>query len=243
MTREVLQLSELTTKIVSKESFLKISPSPDRLQQLVYSMYTESGEPEPVTPPETSYLSELYENSDKRSAYILATGEAESFFHWSANGSLRKIGAELCQFKSLAGFMKVEWGVYETQKNLPLEAMVLTKNYPWPEKTIVGYAASFTINPLIPRSIRLDIQRNMHRYLYALAAMEEFSDQIYTILAPHVVSFVEASGLTPTKLPVKTELNYEDAYAARVFRTFPKYWNTSPSIYKFNPHIHHDGRI
>jgi hypothetical protein len=232
--------SNFEIKTVTPAEFINIHPPPAELQKLVYSRYTVHGNPQSVIPEVSSALSVQYEQSEKNVAYIIARGNAESMFQApsSENRHLRRIEPDLRLFKELAGFLKVEWGMHKPDKplpNLPIEAMVLTKGHPWPAGTTVGYAGSFTINPLLPRDTRIGIQINMHKALYALAAEQGFIDQIYAILAPHVASFVEDSGLTAIKISSQNGLNHEDGYAHSVFTIFPKYWVGNPKIYRFVP--------
>jgi len=234
MSPETLQLSKFEVKILSSDEFTILTPSPGRLQELVYSTYTNNGIPQSVTPRESSLLSKLYNQSDKRTAYIIAMGDAERLFQSPTTEHLEKIEAELRTYKSLAGFFKVEWGVYKPGKNLPIEAMVLTKNHPWPVDTVVGSVASLTINPLLPKQTRLGILKDILTASYALASKEGFSDQIFTIMAPHVAKFGEDSGATTIRISEANE-STDDPYAKSVFETFPGYWTTGSALYRIVP--------
>jgi len=234
MSEERVQSSKFEVKIMSPDEFAGLNPAPERLQELVYSIYTCDGIPRSVVPQESSPTSRLYKKSDKKTAFIVATCDAERLLRSPTTEHLKNIEPELRNYKSLAGFFKVEWGVYKPGKNLPIEAMVLTKNYPWPVDTVVSHAASFTTNPLLPKQARLEILKDMLSTSYALASTEGFSDQIFTILAPHVAAFVEASGITTTKVSEANELS-DDSYAKCVFETFPGYWAIGPALYRFVP--------
>lgn len=234
MSGERLEHYKFEIKIITQDEFSCLSPSPEELQKLVYSLYTKHGEPQPVAPPVLSPLYKLYKESDKKTAYIVATGEASHLFQNPTTEHLKRIEPELRSYKNLAGFFKVEWGIHKQNKNLPIEAMVLTKNFPWPVDTVVGCAASFTTNPLLPKQTRMEILNGMLNTSYTLAIKEGFSDRIYTIFAPHVAKFVEESGIIAIKEPEVSELS-DDPYAKSVFETFPGYWASGPTLYRFIP--------
>ncbi len=219
---------------MSSDEFASLTPSSERLQELVYSTYTNNGIPQPVAPRESSLLSKLYQESDKKNVYITATGDAERLFKSPATEHLKKIEPELRNYKNLAGFFKLEWGMYKPGENLPIEAMVLTKNHSWPTDAMVGSIASLTINPLLPKQTRLEILKDILSTSYTLASKEGFSDQIFTIMAPHVAKFGEDSGATIIRISEANE-STDDLYAKSVFETFPGYWTTGSALYRVVP--------
>jgi hypothetical protein len=236
MSEELLQPSNFEVKVLPPNEFADLIPSPERLQELVYSIYSCDGIPRSVIPKIESPLSKIYQNSEKKTEYIVSMGDTERLFRTSNHYHLKIIEDELRNYKSLAGFLKVEWGRYRPGENLPLEAMVLTKNVPWPVDVVVGSIASLTINPLLPKQSRLEILNNMLAVSYTTASKEDFYNHIYTILAPHVAKFGIDSGGAITNVSDTSELN-DDPYAKSIFETFPGYWTTGSTLYRIIPNI------
>jgi len=203
-----------------------IIPSLSRLQSLVYAVYTADGNPRRV--------SEVFNGASTNfnTAYLIATHQnLDPFFRIDPNKELQTIEQELRQYKLVGGFLRVEWGEHIPQVNHPIEGMRLIKWTGWPEGTL-GYVGAFTVNPLLPRDIRLNIQKKLHDQLYVLAAQHSFSERIFTILQTHVVKFVQDSQLRVEETNGATP-NWENPEARGVFETWPKYWEPPPKLYRF----------
>jgi hypothetical protein len=200
-----------------------------KLQQLVYAIYTKDGKPAEVQAPCES-------DQGEKELFIIATSEEDltPYFNQNPNPQIQNIAPELRQFPHLAGFLKIQWGEFNGN-NSPIEAMHLLKFDQWP-KDKIGYAGSFTTNPLLHKSVRLELQRSFHDNLYQLALDNKFEKNIFTVLQTHVLSFVNQSGLT-AQLCDGSQLNFDNPRSRQIFNTFPKYWLTDPSpqLYRFIP--------
>lgn len=225
--------SGLNIGVISVESFFDFEPSLPKFQELVYSVYTPDGSPKPITPNIDDQLYKLYSNSRKANRYFIASGNLDEMFKKPRLNGLSSLYKELGVYKNIAGFFKVEWGEFIPEQNIPIEAMVLMNNIEWPAHKVVANITSFTSNPLLPREFRCYVLSELYQQVLDIAKENGFSDNIFTILGPNVLKFVEDTGIITQ--PMGGKPNWDNNYASNVFNTFPKYWYNNPEIYRFLP--------
>lgn len=227
---EVKKQRLLKIDFLSESEFNDQIPSLRYLQALVYTLYTKDQNGNAIEVPIIKNSQETY------STYLVASHPyLTSFFRSPNNEVLKQLETELQNYSDVAGFLRIEWGS-SINGNQPIEAMKLMKWDRWPNSEIVGYAGSFTTNPLLPKELRLQIQRSFHHRLYELANKEGFSKYIFAILGQNVVNFVRDSGIQVEHFPEAIP-NWEDSIARQTFEGFPRYWQTDPppQLYRFIP--------
>jgi hypothetical protein len=224
---EILQPAITVTPILESQ-FIKLQPSLARLQALTYARYTEDGNPVEID----SHHAHPPDNVVYLTAQI---EDLPQFFVPPKKDHLKFFEQELRSYQKVAGFFRVEWGETSVGKD-PIEAMKLMKWSEWPRDNIVGYVASLTINPLLPKEIKMRIQTALHLNMYGISRQHGFENNIFTILQSSVLQFVEESGLSAQKLEGAVP-NKEDPDVRKLMETFPKYWQCDPppQLYRFIP--------
>lgn len=222
--REVVVAGPKIT-LVTPDEFIGIEPSLSRLQALTYAVYTGDGEPHEVTP--------ARKTDGVTAVYLLAQDDRLPELFHEPHGLLSARAEELKPYDKTAGFLRVEWATIENGR-LPIEGGFLMVWDGWPKAGCIGYVGSLTINPLLPRAYRLEVQIALHREMYAMARSRGFDGHLYTILAPNVLDFVKDSGLIVEHC-VGASRNTDNPDAVEIFNTWPRYWEANPQIYRFVP--------
>jgi len=217
----------LRIRRLDESGFEKLNPSLTKLRKLVYGIYSRGGLVEDVYEPERpDGLSVVY----LVSSYGDGREGLDSLFGTNMKQKLGRVGVELSNYRDVAGFMRIEWGEKSSDGRVLLEPALLMRWDGWPDG-LLGYVGAFTTNPLLPRAVKLDIQRKLHEELYALAGEFGFLDEIYTILAPNVLQFVLDSGLLVENIQGAT-VDFQSALVDLYRRTHPGYWDNGPQLYK-----------
>lgn len=210
---------------VMPEEFIGIDPSLSRLQALTYAVYTADGEPHEVTP--------ARKTDGVSAVYLLAQDDRLPELFRVPHGLPSARAEELKQYGQISGFLRVEW-VTINDGRLPIEGRFLMNWDSWPKVGCIGYVGSLTINPLLPRTYRLETQTALHREMYTIARSRGFDSHLYTILAPNVLGFVTDSGLIAEHCAGASQ-NTGNPDAVEIFKTWPRYWEENPQIYRFVP--------
>lgn len=196
-----------------------------RLRELAYARYTVDGKPAPIMPANdgAGLTRRLVVKMLGRGVYALRDVPENLAQHKEELSEMLSIGGYFCLEKEELG-----------QTTGRIEARELMRWSGWPEGKRIGYFSEFTPHPLLPREYQQEVLKELLERAFKVAETEEFLDDMFVIMADHVVRFVEKTGVGLEPQP-GAALNRENPRAKRVFDAFPRYWDCQPGLYKFVP--------
>jgi len=223
---------DLLIQLMTEAEFKEIQPPLDRFRALAYARYTADGSPKTIITAK--------EELDRTTAYYVVAQHPNLPLYLPLTHNLYpdRLRSQFQEYPTIAGFFRIEHGS-TSNDNHPIEAMKLIQWKGWPQDTTIGYCSEFTPNPLLSKHARCQVLHQLFIEASHHAQNLGFANELFVILADHVLEFVHDSRIDTQPVP-GSELNWENPTAREIFTTWPRYWgepdsDNPPKLYKFVP--------